>query len=145
MQTAARSLSEEPVSIALLRWLQGCSVSGSKPGHAALRAPHSSEAWRCRTCPVPAPPPDAVVWTGRALSSTPTRCAIWRLAIVLISLVQGCYPELMQWLIWKAQPWSLDRWYGAAFPATWLCGFVAESLWGRWSVPVRRQEKPTTA
>jgi hypothetical protein len=37
----------------LSKWLRGRSIPGSKPGHAVLRAPHSSEAWRCRTCPAP--------------------------------------------------------------------------------------------
>jgi hypothetical protein len=42
----------------------------------------------------------------------------------------------------EVDPVSLDHWYGAAFPASWLCGFAASPLWGRWSVPAQRQEKP---
>jgi hypothetical protein len=59
-------------------------------------APHSSEAWRCRACPVPAPQPNAIDWTGRASTLNPTRLTIWHSTVVFISLVQKCYRDLMQ-------------------------------------------------
>jgi hypothetical protein len=96
MQTAARSLSDELASATLLRWLRVCSVSGSKPGHAAYRVPHSSEVWRRRSCLVPAPRPNAVVWTGRAFPPKTTCCTIQHLTLVFGSPVRGCHHDLSQ-------------------------------------------------
>jgi hypothetical protein len=114
----------------LLRWLHGLS-SCSKPGHAAFASPYSSESWHYQTCPVPATPRNAMFWTRRASASKSARCATWRLTVVLISLVQGCYHDLWQWPVLGLHPGSLDRWYSAAFPASWLYGFAAETVLGR--------------
>jgi hypothetical protein len=78
-----------------------------------------------------ATPRNAVFWTRRASASKSARCATWRLTVVLISLVQGCYHDLWQWPVLGLHPGSLDRWYSAAFPASWLYGFAAETVLGR--------------
>lgn len=95
MPIAARQFEHEPVSVAPLKWLHGCfHARNLVPSRSC--APHPSESWRCRTCPVPATPRIAVVWTRRTSASNLARCTVWRLTVVFISLVQGCYRDFTQ-------------------------------------------------